>query len=344
MKFNERLLDLRKKNGWSQEELGYKLDVSRQTISKWESGQTTPELEKLRNLAKIFEISVDELINEEEFLKEEKENTEKENKKSSNKKCSKVFKCIKTILNLILISILIIYIIIVCRRLVIIRNVEKILNDWLGEHIYIEIQKYEYDGTNEVFPIYGTQKVFYLYNDGKLSANKMCISEDFTDNPKEISYYESYDGIERKYSIKVDENNKTYSNIEFIPFEHRDVVYSSRIYEEYQKKFGISIGKFDLNTLLMAMNLKIKILKVENLAMDGYCISDRNGIYNSFSELRIDELTKTIWFEKRIYDNESKNLIIDERYYYKYNPKHVTMEMVEIPELSEYTLLEDIEE
>lgn len=64
MKFNERILDLRKKKGWSQEELGYKLDVSRQTISKWEAGQTTPELEKLRNLAKIFEISVDELISE----------------------------------------------------------------------------------------------------------------------------------------------------------------------------------------------------------------------------------------------------------------------------------------
>ena len=58
MKFNERLLDLRKKNGWSQEELGYKLDVSRQTVSKWESGQTTPDLERLRKLAIILIILV----------------------------------------------------------------------------------------------------------------------------------------------------------------------------------------------------------------------------------------------------------------------------------------------
>ena len=343
MKFNERLLDLRKKKGWSQEELGYKLDVSRQTISKWESGQTTPELEKLRNLAKIFEISVDELISEEEVLKEET-NIEKEGTKISNKKSSKVFKYIKGIIGLILFSILIIYIIIVCRRLVVIRNVEKILMGWLGKHCYIDIRKYEYDGTNEIFPVYGTDKIFYLYNDGELSVNKMKICEDFTDSPKETIYYESYDGTTKKYLIKVDENNKTYSNIEFIPFEHRDVVYSSRIYEEYQKKFGISIGKFDFNTLLMAMNLKIKILKVENLAMDGYCISDRDGIYDSFSELRVDELTKTIWFEKRIYDDESKNLNIDERYYYKYNPKSVTVEMVEIPDLSEYTLVEYVEE
>lgn len=38
MKFNEKLLDLRKKKGLSQDEMGYELGVSRQTISKWESG------------------------------------------------------------------------------------------------------------------------------------------------------------------------------------------------------------------------------------------------------------------------------------------------------------------
>ena len=343
MKFNERLLDLRKKNGWSQEELGYKLDVSRQTISKWESGQTTPELEKLRNLAKIFEISVDELISEEELIKEEI-NVEKEDKKSQDKKSSNLFKYIKRILGLIIFSILIIYIIIVCRRIAIIRNVEKILMDWLGKHSYIDIRKYEYDGTNEIFPVYGTDKIFHLYNDGELSVNKMSITEDFTDSPKKTIYYESFDGINKRYLIKVDENNKTYSNIEFIPFEHRDVVYSTRIYEEYQKKFGISIGKFDFNTLLMAMNLKIKILKVQNLAMDGYCITDRGGIYESFSELRVDNITKTIWFEKTIYDDESKNLKIGERYYYKYNPEYVQLESVELPDLSEYTLVEYVEE
>ena len=91
----------------------------------------------------------------------------------------------------------------------------------------------------------------------------------------------------------------------------------------------------------MAMNLKIKILKVQNLAMDGYCISDRRGIYESFSELRVDEFTKSIWFEKRIYDDESKNLNIDERYYYKYNPKYVNLEIVQIPDLTEYTLVEE---
>lgn len=64
MKFNEKLIDLRKKQGLSQEELGNKLNVTRQTVSKWELGQTTPEMDKLAELSKLFNISVDELISE----------------------------------------------------------------------------------------------------------------------------------------------------------------------------------------------------------------------------------------------------------------------------------------
>lgn len=64
MKFNEKLIMLRKKAGLSQEELGYKLNVTRQTISKWELGQTSPEMDKLKEISNLFNVSVDELINE----------------------------------------------------------------------------------------------------------------------------------------------------------------------------------------------------------------------------------------------------------------------------------------
>ena len=62
MSFNEKLIELRKKEGLSQEELGYKLNVTRQTVSKWELGQTTPEMDKLTEISKLFNVSVDELI------------------------------------------------------------------------------------------------------------------------------------------------------------------------------------------------------------------------------------------------------------------------------------------
>lgn len=62
MKFNERLIKLRKAKGMSQEDLGYELNVTRQTISKWELGESTPEMEKLIQISNYFGISVDELI------------------------------------------------------------------------------------------------------------------------------------------------------------------------------------------------------------------------------------------------------------------------------------------
>lgn len=62
MEFNNKLYELRKKKGLSQEELAGKLNVSRQTVSKWELGDSTPDMEKLIALSDLFEISIDELV------------------------------------------------------------------------------------------------------------------------------------------------------------------------------------------------------------------------------------------------------------------------------------------
>lgn len=65
MKFSEKLQKMRKENKFSQEQLADMLDVSRQSVSKWESGQTYPEMDKLLSLCKIFNCSLDELTNDE---------------------------------------------------------------------------------------------------------------------------------------------------------------------------------------------------------------------------------------------------------------------------------------
>ncbi len=65
MCFAENLIALRRSRNWSQEELGAQLGVSRQTVSKWELGQTTPELEKLVAMAELFQISIDSLVGRE---------------------------------------------------------------------------------------------------------------------------------------------------------------------------------------------------------------------------------------------------------------------------------------
>ena len=62
MSLGNMILELRKKNGLSQEQLGEKVDVTRQTISNWELGETTPNPEQLKLLSKALEVSIDELL------------------------------------------------------------------------------------------------------------------------------------------------------------------------------------------------------------------------------------------------------------------------------------------
>ena len=70
----DKIIKLRKKEGWSQEELAEKMDVSRQSVSKWEGAQSIPELEKILQLSNLFGVTTDYLlkdeIEEEEFSQE----------------------------------------------------------------------------------------------------------------------------------------------------------------------------------------------------------------------------------------------------------------------------------
>ena len=71
----DKIIRLRKKNGWSQEELADKMNVSRQAVSKWESAQTIPDLAKILQLGKLFCVTTDYLlkdeIEEEEFTNDD---------------------------------------------------------------------------------------------------------------------------------------------------------------------------------------------------------------------------------------------------------------------------------
>ena len=66
----DKIIQLRKKNGWSQEELAEKLNVTRQSVSKWESAQSIPDLQKILQLSQIFEVSTDYLLKDELFNEE----------------------------------------------------------------------------------------------------------------------------------------------------------------------------------------------------------------------------------------------------------------------------------
>lgn len=70
MIFADKLIALRKKNGWSQEELAEKLDVSRQTISKWEGAQSVPDLGRMLKLSHLLGVTTDYLMKDELELME----------------------------------------------------------------------------------------------------------------------------------------------------------------------------------------------------------------------------------------------------------------------------------
>ncbi len=80
MEFNEKLQELRKQKGLTQEELAERLYVSRTAISKWESGRGYPNIESLKAIAKFFSVTVDELLSSGEALTLAEEDNKQKNK------------------------------------------------------------------------------------------------------------------------------------------------------------------------------------------------------------------------------------------------------------------------
>ena len=64
MKLSEKIIQLRKVNNWSQEDLAEKMDVSRQAISRWENNTALPDANNILQLSKLFNVTADYLLNE----------------------------------------------------------------------------------------------------------------------------------------------------------------------------------------------------------------------------------------------------------------------------------------
>ncbi len=90
MNIGERIYELRRKNSMSQEDLAEKMNVSRQSISKWESSQSVPEVERIIQLSNIFNVSTDWIL---------KGENSKKQKSQSNKNNLKSVQTLSTALN-----------------------------------------------------------------------------------------------------------------------------------------------------------------------------------------------------------------------------------------------------
>ena len=103
MQIGNKILELRKQNNLSQEQLAEKMGVARQTISKWELGETSPDLEQSKQLSKIFNVSLDDLTN----------NDIKNVLIAKTNHTEKMIKTIMGILKIILLAVVIIVIVLV---------------------------------------------------------------------------------------------------------------------------------------------------------------------------------------------------------------------------------------
>lgn len=122
MIFADKIIRLRKRNGWSQEELANKMEVSRQAVSKWEAAQTIPDIGKILKLASLFGVTTDYLLKDEledeEYTGDDSEKTVKkvtleqagkyleERKRASVKIASATFLCIISPIALLILIVL----------------------------------------------------------------------------------------------------------------------------------------------------------------------------------------------------------------------------------------------
>lgn len=135
MNFSEKLIKLRKENLLSQEELGYKLNVTRQTISKWELGQTTPEMGKLVEMSKLFGVTLDELTDDKEL---EKGNIENNNEEEPNKR--------NKLIIILLVGALIVLLILGMNKIFKSFSLKEIFGDFFGSQNEIITQAQDFFG------------------------------------------------------------------------------------------------------------------------------------------------------------------------------------------------------
>lgn len=132
MTLREKLIELRDKSGISQMALAHQLGVSRQAVSRWESGDVTPTMDKLKALAKIYDVSLDWLCNEDESEEKVVGQKEADKEPKHNKKKSAT---------MIVIAVLLAASIIVSIGIAISKNIEKtenvLVDDVPGEAVSV---------------------------------------------------------------------------------------------------------------------------------------------------------------------------------------------------------------
>ena len=322
MKFNEKLQNLRKEQGLSQEELGEKLNVTRQTISKWELGSTSPKLDDLIKISELFNISIDEL-------------TGKQDVQASKEEAKARLKINKKIILVLWIIICVLLGVLLYRYL----SVRNVVNEY-----YKFMEQAKLNG--------GMVKIMKIV-DSELENGNAYINHYFKGNIENIQYYALKEEGDSGYSYKyktvykdkdnvytIDEINKTYtidkrmSYSENGPLDEIEDKVNTNLLETIYKKNPVFFITFnsDYHT------------KIDRQAKNSTQIGLQKGNPANGSDnvvvLMIDYSLRSMYYLENFYKTGDRTKSDDNAYYYSDIGKTIEL-YIQKPDLTDYTLVEN---
>jgi len=199
MEIGKKIMELRKKNNLSQEDLAEKIGVTRQTISKWELGETYPDLKQSKKLSQVFKVSLDELVCNDikDILVEKTSNTEK--------LAGLILKLMKFALIFIIVLPILYIVSFIGIKNIREKNMGRIMNTKIECKLHDETYGYEfnfYENTGEIKEAGGDAYLVNIINFDNYNDAYQAL--DVIDN-----YVKNNGGTcERSEAVPVDETNK----------------------------------------------------------------------------------------------------------------------------------------
>lgn len=273
MKLSEKLMKLRKEKGLSQEEFGNKINVSRQAVSKWENEETKPDLDKIKEIVKKFNVDYDYLLND-EIETEGKEDVTKISNSTPNELKHKVI--VKVIFVIFLL-----YLIICVYKFVAFYRFYLIANSF-SEEKYLMMQRIETSSKELSNMRINTikvgdrilQKMYSLENSEMIKDENgeiLPYEIEFTDIGQKISYQLNYDKNKKIYiyydrkkdminkeemeSLFIDENRIKETTLASIPSGFKEIFLAS-IDPRY---YYVSIANRQFKAFLSSDKMKLNV-------------------------------------------------------------------------------------
>lgn len=305
--FGNNLMELRKRNGYSQEDLANKLNVTRQTVSKWELEQTAPNLKDLKNIANIFNISLDELTT----------NINNNSNLNVNIKKRKINYCL--IVGIILIFIILIFFICRIYKILYIKNVVDLACN--SKNYYIEKTLYSEENFDQ--SIIGKCELYYI--DGKIKLLTM-------DN-ENLSKVNKIEILDDKSYYCIDEINKTYFILPIEKYYELNLdtdfpILKDEVLNEIYYKFFMSDNK---ELLKLIFNFDFK---VENEFNDYFTLTNRKNKIDSYILLQASTNSNKFEFINKIKKDEDPNVAIQNCYFIELDS--IENKDIELPSLLKY--------